>query len=191
MRYHSFLTEWGWFASWRSGRPIDANGAPIPWFTYPSIRFMEQRVTAGMSVFEYGCGGSTYWWAARVASVDSCESDPNWFAVINATRPVNVRLELRPLETYASSVLTRGRLFDIVVVDGRRRVECMKLCLSALSLDGIVILDNAERQEYSEGIAHLLSEGFRELPFDGPAPIVFYSYRTSIFYRPSQNVFGI
>jgi precorrin-6B methylase 2 len=192
LRYHSFLAEVGWFTSWRTRSSVDRNGDPLPWFTYPAISFLERRAKPEMKVFEYGCGNSTLWWAARVASVRSCEHDEHWHDSILAKLPANVMLHLRRLgDTYASCVLEDRTTFDIIVVDGRERVKCITTCLAALADGGVVILDNAERSEYQDGIRFLVQQGFRELAFDGPSPIVMQPSRTSIFYRPATNAFGI
>jgi hypothetical protein len=63
LKSDGFLRNAGWFKSFRAKIPIDQNDDPIPWFTYPSIRFIEKRINKDMVVFEYGCGNSTLWWA--------------------------------------------------------------------------------------------------------------------------------
>lgn len=47
---------------------------------------------------------------------------------------------------------TLGIIFDVIFVDGRARVECMKLGWKILSENGVMILHDAEREEYTEGI---------------------------------------
>ena len=47
---HSGLQELGWFRSYRERIPVDVNGEPIPWFTYPAITFIEARITKDMKV---------------------------------------------------------------------------------------------------------------------------------------------
>jgi hypothetical protein len=60
------LKDDGWFRSCREQASVDANGNPIPWITYPAIEFLVKRINNQLSVFEYGCGNSTLWWASRV-----------------------------------------------------------------------------------------------------------------------------
>src|ERR1017187_8783871 len=73
------LLEDGWFRSYREGASVDASGSPLPWMTYPAIEFIRKRVKPDMSVFEYGSGGSTIWWANQVREVISVEHDRAWF----------------------------------------------------------------------------------------------------------------
>lgn len=37
------LAAWGWSKSWQTRRSERADGTPIPWFTYPAIRFLEGK----------------------------------------------------------------------------------------------------------------------------------------------------
>jgi hypothetical protein len=45
-----------------------------------------------MSIFEYGSGGSTTWWANLVSQVVSVEHDREWFQKLIAKKPANVEL---------------------------------------------------------------------------------------------------
>ena len=76
--------------------------------------------------------------------------------------------------------------FDIVFVDGRDRARCLQNCLSALKEDGVVILDNAERQYYKAGTDFLIENGFRRIDFVGMGPVNIGAWSTAIFYRPNN-----
>lgn len=185
----SGLRDLGWIESQRTGTSIGANGEPIPWFTYASIFFLDLRVRPEMRVFEYGSGGSTWWWSDRVSEVTSCEHDDEWTAMLTGL-PDSVEILLRPLGGgYPESIRGRGP-FDIVVVDGRERVESVRECLTELSEEGVVVFDNSDREEYLEGYKMLAGSGFRQLEFRGFGPVNSYIWTTSIFYRP-KNCLGI
>src|SRR5688572_10403591 len=51
------------------------SGQPIPWYTYPAIEFIRQLDFSQSTVFEYGSGNSTMFWAASAARVISVEED--------------------------------------------------------------------------------------------------------------------
>lgn len=189
----SFLRQMGWFRSFHSGTAVDAEGGPLPWYTYGSIRFIEERISPAMTVFEYGSGHSTLWWSQRSASVDGCEHDPGWYALMRDKFPDNVDCSLVELDdrgSYAEAIHRKGRRFDVVVIDGRNRVQCAKRALEALSEMGVVVWDNSDRPEYDEGYEALKSAGFRRIDFWGMGPINTYGWCTSVFYRPG-NCFGI
>ena len=75
----SGLRDDGWFESFNTKRSIDKEGNPIPWCTYPFIKFIEPKLNKDFSVFEYGSGNSTIWYAQRVKEIISVENDEDWF----------------------------------------------------------------------------------------------------------------
>lgn len=187
------LKEDGWFRSFEEQSSVDADGNPIPWITYPAIEFLSRRVTKGMVVFEYGCGGSTLWWASRVKEVYSVEHDSSWYAKIAPTVPDNVKLSHIELEyggAYSKKVAEFSDKFDLIVVDGRDRVNCAMNCVAALKSTGVIIWDNCDQIEYADGVRSLLEQGFRKIEFRGLAPIVNWKAETGIFYRDG-NCLGI
>ncbi len=186
------LATYGWVRSARSGTSVDAAGEPVPWIAYPAIDLLGARIGGDVRVFEFGCGNSTLWWARRAASVHSVEHDRGWYDRMSKVVPDNVRLEFVPLEyggKYSRQV-QEGGPYDVVVVDGRDRVNGMRNAPGNLTPRGVVILDNSDRAEYAEGMQFLEASGFRRLPLRGLAPIVTYVTETSIFYRP-DNVLGL
>jgi hypothetical protein len=193
LRVGGILKEDGWFRSFQEGRSVDSQGKPIPWITYSAIEFIQRRITSEMNVFEYGCGSSTLWWAGRVNEVVACEHDFAWYQDVTRKLPVNATIHHVPLVyggDYSRLVSTLGRTFDVVVIDGRDRVNCAINALTALTPAGVIIWDNSDRAEYQEGCRHLLDHGFRKIEFVGIAPIMVFKTETSIFYRPN-NCFGI
>jgi hypothetical protein len=187
------LRDDGWLRSYREGVPVDAEGRPLPWITYPAIEFLAPRLRGDLRVFEYGCGHSTLWWAARVREVVACEHDEAWAARIRTRAPANVTLLHVPLEyggEYSRVVARQGRRFDIVVVDGRDRVHCAESAPQGLTEGGVILWDNTDREEYREGLAFLEAAGFRRIPFVGLAPGINLKTETSVFYR-DRNCLGL
>jgi SAM-dependent methyltransferase len=98
---NGYLDKRGWFAS-LDGVPRNKDG-PVPWITYPAFRQLARIVKPDWRVFEYGCGGSSLWWAARARKVFSVEHDPAWAERIAAAAPSNLSIVTRtPCETCAS-----------------------------------------------------------------------------------------
>lgn len=187
------LKESGWFRSMKEGSPVNLDGKPIPWFTYPAIEFLEKRVCTTMTVFEYGCGNSTMWWANRVQEVVSVEHDKIWYENIHKIVPSNVNLfhiELEYGGKYSKKIIEYDRYFDIVIIDGRDRVNCAKNSLKSLKPDGIIIWDNSDRPEYKEGYDFLKQHGFGKIEFIGLVPAIIQKGETGIFYR-DKNCFSI
>lgn len=182
----NFLNQSGWLLSFQAGEPLDNLGHPLPWMTYPCIKFLEKRITKTMKVFEYGCGNSTLWWANRVSQVISYEHDWNWYEKLKKQIPPNVELYQAELEyggNYSKKVTIYQNEFDIVVIDGRDRVNCVKNCLAALKESGVIIWDNTDRDCYQEGYLFLQEHGYRKLDFEGMGPVNSEAWCTSILYK--------
>jgi precorrin-6B methylase 2 len=187
-----YLASMGWFRSMVLSASVNGRGEPIPWITYPSIRFVESRLRADMSVFEFGSGASTLWWAKRVRRVVSCEHDRQWYEQTRVGLPANVELIYASRENheYSRQVLKFNNEFDVIVIDGRDRVRCAQNCVPALKAGGVILWDNTDRDHYQRGFDHLRQEGFRRVDFSGMGPIVEFECMTSLFYRDG-NCLGL
>jgi hypothetical protein len=188
-----FLKDTGWFKSVKAMAPIDKDGNPIPWMTYSAMGFLEKRINGNMSVFEYGCGNSTLWWARRVKNIVSCEHDKVWYEKMKKLVPTNVELYQIDLEyggAYSKKVSEYNRAFDIIVIDGRDRVNCGNHCLSAIKTNGVIIWDDSDRDDYAKGYDHLLNNGYKRIDFEGMVPVKVYKKSTAVFYK-SENCLGI
>jgi len=67
--------------------------------------------------------------------------------------------ETLDLNEYINFPSTLGVKFDFILVDGRKRKECMEKASSILSPDGVVILHDAERQWYHDGCKYYVDGG--------------------------------
>jgi hypothetical protein len=188
------LEELGWMVSRKTKRPVDAKRRPIPWYSYPAIAFLAERVRPDMRVFEFGTGFSTLWWAEHASCITSVEHDERWAKEMGERSPDNAHIAYVELErngAYCRSAATsEERPFHVVVIDGRDRVNCARNCLSALRDDGVIIWDNTDRRKYAPGRAFLVDNGFKRLPFAGLGPRVARLWETTVFYRP-DNCFEI
>jgi hypothetical protein len=189
----SYLRDMGWFNSFFKKEAVDRNNQPIPWCTYPYISFIGPRLKNTFSVFEFGSGNSTKWLSKRVADITSIEHDKVWFDKLQNTMPSNVQLiykELTPNGEYANYIKGTGKKYDIIVVDGRDRINCVKNSVDSLSDNGVLVLDNSNVPDYSEAIQFLMDNNFKRLDFHGMFPIITISGSTTIFYK-ANNCLGI
>ena len=91
----------------------------LPWLPYPAIEWL-RTLPRNLSVFEYGGGMSTAWYARRFRDVHSVEGDLAGFARIHAATAaqdyVTLTLE-QDRNRYISSIeRTERRSFDLVVM---------------------------------------------------------------------------
>jgi len=184
-----YLAETGWFEAFETRSAIDKSGKPLPWVTYSFIDFIQDRISKSHSIFEFGSGNSTLFYAERASSVAAVEHDEKWYSKMMRLKPENVELIFQPLEStgiYSRVPLQLNHKFDIIIIDGRDRVNCCQNTLNALSEKGVVVLDDSEREMYRQGVDFFLSNGFKHISFSGVSPGLFYRKATSVFYRDNN-----
>jgi len=131
-RKNSYLKEIGWLNSVIKKSSIDKNGAPIPWYSYPFLYFIEPHLTNNITVFEFGSGNSTLWWAEHVSKVISCEHERSWIEKLQPL-PKTVEIFYKDLDVdYTYFIKEYNEYFDIIIIDGRKRNECIKNCLESI-----------------------------------------------------------
>jgi predicted O-methyltransferase YrrM len=140
----------------------------LPWISLGAIRFLGRALRPEMSVFEYGSGGSTLFFAQRCRSVVAIEDDPYWARImgerVGAANLGNVIVELHPLEslaTFGNSSYLRAidcRSPDLVLIDGkdediglfpqgghdpRRRTQCFRYVEQRIKPGGMIVVDDS------------------------------------------------
>lgn len=193
LRNKSYLHASGWIQSIKRGYPCDTNGDVIPWMNYPVVNLLKSRLKKDHLLFEYGSGYSTLFYAARVAHATSIEYDLEWFNHIQKQIPENVTLIYKDKDVdgdYCRSIGEQEPLFDVVIIDGRDRVNCLKQAIPKLSPGGVIIFDDSARDRYAQALEYAQSQGFRALDFEGLKPTGFGMHRTTIYYR-CDNCLGI
>ena len=165
------LRDEGWLRSYRARLPLSRTGLPLPWYTYPAISLLADRLPAKAHVFEYGSGHSTLWYASRCERVVSVESDAAWFEAISCRLPDNAEVVLQTDPLMYSSEIGRHRgQFDIVAIDGQWRAACAREAIDYLKPSGVVIWDNSDMPEFEFEVASsevLVPAGFKQLELRG------------------------
>lgn len=184
-----YLRDIGWINSYNHKRPLDAEMNPVPWVTYSYIHFIQDRLTKQMNILEYGSGASTLYYADRVKSVVAVEHDTPWYEEVKNKLPDNVTLIFQELiygEQYSKKAQSLAQTFDIIIVDGRDRVNCCINAIQALTQDGVIVLDDSERKQYWPAHEFLTNNGFKKVDFWGIAPSIFFNKCTTIFYKKNN-----
>ncbi|MFN4358643.1 class I SAM-dependent methyltransferase [Sphingopyxis alaskensis] len=157
----------------------------LPWWNVAATREVAEylRARPNARVFEYGAGASTIWLAQRAASVVSVEHHAGWHRRLSGevSRHSNVRLDHRALDgdAYINAIDEAGGMFDLIVVDGRRRNECLARAIPRLSRGGIILFDDSGRNRYRDSIR---SCGLKERRHFGRSYCVPYPDFTSILH---------
>jgi hypothetical protein len=178
------LFQYGWLRAWWEVKPIDRNGNPLPWLTYPAIDFISQFDFSQSSVFEWGSGYSTLWWAKRAKAVTSVESGP-WgekMAMVVPTAVEYIRTPFAIEAELAAFAHHPTKQFDVIVIDnhGPFRWRCAELAANRLAEGGMILLDNSDHCLKATKL--LRDRGFNEIDFTGFAPSNNYAHTTSIFF---------
>lgn len=184
--FNILANSYGQWATIRDWDSKDSTGDPIPWYTYPAIEYLRHLEMKGMSVFEFGSGNSTIWWAENALKVHSVEDNHTWF--LKVQKRINKgRYSIK----YDFKASTEDYLkafdgdYDITIIDGKFRSECVEKYLQNSNFGVMLIFDNSDRYPLSiEKIRQTLQ--WVELDFHGFGPINGYTWTTSIFINPSE-----
>lgn len=131
----------------------------LPWLPFRLIDRLGAEVGPGARVFEYGGGGSTLWFLDRGADVVTVEHDEQWAALLRGSvagerwdllhrsGDDDYREYVHAIDDFADNT------FDVVLVDGRERVRCLRAALPKVRPGGVVIVDDTDRERYAAGLA--------------------------------------
>ena len=124
-----------------------------------------QHINKNMNVFEWGSGISTFWFAKHAKQINTVEHNYYWYSKminqIDKLKINNIDIVIKPEQNkgedidwnkYISSIKDSSNekdLFDIIVIDGRKRVKCFDICKEYLKKDGIIIFDDSYRKKYN------------------------------------------
>ena len=123
----------------------------LPWLTADANALLIEHLSPESRVLEFGCGGSTLFFARNCREVISIEHDPAWhrrvtrqLAQENLTAKVDLRL-LPPSSHAEAAAPIPAESLDLVLVDGVRRADCVLACMDKLKPRGLLVIDNINR----------------------------------------------
>jgi tRNA G46 methylase TrmB len=193
----------------RNNNPLDYDQ---PWIVFRAKEFLDSILKNDMTVWEYGSGSSTLYFARRIKQIHSVENDEEWFAHLNArieadrvknvhymlieaekisteTLPMyisrSVINEKKDFKNYASSIdAIPDSSLDIALIDGRARSACIAHAISKIKPGGYLIVDNSDRRYYFEQNETLFdTDKWESTHFMGPVPYTFDFSKTSFFKK--------
>ncbi len=192
-----FLHETGYTKSFLHQKPINKNGDFLPWMNYTIVHFLQERLHKNISIFEFGSGFSSVFYAQKCKQVFSLEYNLQWkqkveelFAENKITNATVFYNEVN--EEYAKAIkkFLPEQKFELIIVDGRQRVNCAKESFDFLTENGVLLLDDSAREKYQEVFSFYKDKGFKEITFCGIKPTGYKNDCTTIFYR-NVNCLGI
>lgn len=152
----------------------------IPWLVKDVVNFLEKNIKEGQLVFEYGSGASSYYFLKNGLKLVSVEHDKDWYEKVksfllekgfldfslNLIEPEDISPE-RPKVSSEKDPRFKGYdyskyskfissfpddHFDIILIDGRVRIECLRNSMAKLKHGGLLVFDNTERKNYADGL---------------------------------------
>jgi precorrin-6B methylase 2 len=171
-------------------------------------RYFEKTLDPSLVVFEFGSGGSTIFFAKRVGKIMSIEHESGWYKSVSASLgALNIKnidyrlvspeqgdgraLSSRPeyagvnFDAYVNAInILPEESLDLVFVDGRCRTECALAARSKVRPGGRIVLDDGERENYSNACLSLLKEGWSMEAVKGLKPNQVAWGSSLIFTKP-------
>lgn len=127
---------------------IKYNDRVLPWLTRGANNYILNYITGKKyatntkpKVLEFGCGKSTDF-LRKYCDLTSIEHDPEFAEKHHHPRML---VRKRPY----NNIDFMGE-FDIIIVDGRDRCECVESSIQNVMRGGLLVLDNSERTNYSK-----------------------------------------
>ena len=177
-----------------------------PWLPIEAIDFLYSRLDENFIGFEFGSGSSTFWFSKFTRKIYSVDSSLEWhLSILEKIKENSIdnifsmvkECEMLPIWDkdleisekhieYSSSILDFEFNFDYILVDGVSRSFCIQNSIDKLNSGGYLIIDNAERPAYQEGI--------QKIPLEWEIFEFSNSVDKTLIYRKnekSDNNFGI
>jgi predicted O-methyltransferase YrrM len=137
------------------GRILLDHRPNMPWIAYDAIEVLTRHLTVDSRVLEFGSGMSTIWFARRAAYVRSVENYRPWFdkvhSHINKMNLLNVDyIFATSIEEYTCAG-SSGDKYDLIMVDGAHRSDCISRAIPLLKPQGILYLDNSDKDTRTHG----------------------------------------
>ena len=179
----------------------DQSASPLamrtPWWPYGAVAWVAESLPVGARVFEYGGGGSTLWLEDHSAVVTVVEHDEGWRTQLAAALRPGATLLFRPpapsgavtsvaapgyFDAYVAAIGDQADIsLDLVIVDGRARVECARRAMPKVRPGGLLLLDDTDRARYRPAVEMLT--GWERHVFTGLKPGQRLPAQTSVWRR--------
>jgi len=128
----------------------------LPWISYDAIDMLRKHLKPDSRVLEFGSGMSTIFYAKHAGEVVSVEDNKVWFdsisKVFKQNQVTNIAYSLAGTQAdYVNAGVKAGGVFDLIMVDGSFRSDCIRVSLPLLASGGIIYLDNSDKHSSKLG----------------------------------------
>jgi hypothetical protein len=174
----------GYKASAEHGVCVLGDGRPIPMMSYSLVEYLLGLDLSAFELLELGGGGSTRFWASKVKSVLTLETNPEWMKTLQARPIPNLEARLSTPQTLVGDMGALGRQFDVIVIDAAaNRLHLARSAIGLLRPGGFVILDNSDW--YPNASKALREADLIQVDFHDFRPLHHFRCTTSLFLHPA------
>ncbi len=185
----NFSLKTGHFRSALKRTNVDRHGSPLPFYTYPGIRYLSEIDFSQADVLEFGAGNSSIWWNRRARSLTTLEFYQQWRDYVAKSVKGNCVIRLVTSPAHGASLI-EGQMFDVIVVDDASgdiengREINGQTAFAHIKPTEIVIVDNSNA-DYSLAISQIGTDaGWKRIDFVGFSGGTIREFCTSIFLKP-------
>lgn len=174
---------------------LDTVAAGCMWTSYPLHQFLHSLNLKEKNVLEFGSGGSTVFFLKRKANLLTFEHSNVWIEKLKSKLQTYDNWKINPVdylsretvqnahEKYLSGLDAIGdNSLDLVLVDGRHRVECIRASIQKVKKNGYIILDDSDRPGYSESVEILKT--WKSFVISGYAYMSDFKTHSTVWKKP-------
>jgi predicted O-methyltransferase YrrM len=176
------------------GERLRSDPPAAPWLAPAVVAFLRTEIKPDWTIFEFGGGTSTGWYAKRARKVVTVEDDLDWHGRVKrqlvAQGVMNCDLSLRPLADFPDFLASLAEPdFDVIIVDnnegdGVTRLDCLRAAKGRVRPGGLLLLDDSDWPHLRH--AHDLVPDWEARRFVGIKSVPFRAVETTVFVRPAE-----
>ena len=174
---------------------LDTVDAGCMWASYPLHQFLHSLKLEDKNVLEFGSGGSTVFFLKIKANLLTFEHSNLWInklkSKIKTYDDWNINLvdyESREKVQNAHEKYLQGleivedNSLDLVLVDGRHRVECIRASMPKVKKNGYIILDDSDRTDYLD--SYEILKAWESFVISGYAYMSDFKTHSTVWKKP-------
>jgi hypothetical protein len=154
----SFSLTTGHLRSAIKGEACNSKGQPMPWYSWPAARLLDEADLYGKCVLEFGGGASTKFFNRKFADTCVVEGDSEWRRLLSGYGNM-VFKSIDEVDPEGS--------FDIIAIDAGDRLSAAYKAHDLIAIGGIIILDNSDFKENTPAVEWLQANGYSRADFWG------------------------
>lgn len=152
----------------------------MPDMAEPALAWINEHIEPADTLFEWGSGGSTFWFADRVKRIYCVEHHPAFFRYVKEHylyenyenihmlfAPEDIKphsafidpFDERSYKRYCETIESYpSRSFDWIIINGKARSACLDASFSVIKHGGIIIMNDTNKIQHKSAVNKHLSK---------------------------------